>query len=351
MPFYVRFGSQLTCDTGATSDTTHLADTHLVQANDYWNGQWAWDATQATARYISDYAQTNGILTLEAALPATPVTGGGDAYEITSVFSPAEIHSAINRAIADGFPSFFDEVTDETVVIQEDKLSYDLTGLTTRPWIIYKIFAEMNSDVRRGTATAGGATSITDSAQDFSDLTTAYKVSIYAGTGAGQVKAVVSGTAGGVINVAAFAPSPDTTSKYAVWNPADEDQPWYQVVQVKFDQVQYPGTMYLQGAYTSVLGMRLRLQFCAPPAALATDAATTCVPSEFVIGKAVAMLARSAVNRNRADRQRYEDVEDRYLRAAEDYRLKNTFRVPSITMWQDGGGFTGPADDPLGWGG
>jgi hypothetical protein len=349
MPFYIRFGTQLNCDTSANTTTTAIADAHLVQANDFWNGNWCWDATQLTARYISDYALTNGVLTLESALPLTAATGSGDAYEITSVFSPAEIHSAINRAIADGFPSFFDEITDETIVVQEDKLSYDLTGLTTRPWIIYKIFVEMNSEVIRGTATAGGATSITDSTQDFSDLTTAYKVSIYAGTGTGQCKAVVSGTAGGVINVAAFSPSPDTTSKYAVWNPVDEDRPWYQLIGVKFDQVQYPGTMYLQGAYTEVLGMRLRIQCCAVPSELATEIATTCVPKEFIISKAVSMLARAAVNRNRADRQRYEDVEDRYLRAAEYYRQSNAFRVPSATLWQEGSGMPSLTDNPMGW--
>lgn len=68
-----------------------------------------------------------------------------------------------------------------------------------------------------GTATAGGATTIDNSAKAWAtnQWANAYQVRITAGTGAGQVRAIVSNTATS-ITVAAWTTTPDATSQYSI---------------------------------------------------------------------------------------------------------------------------------------
>lgn len=68
-----------------------------------------------------------------------------------------------------------------------------------------------------GTATAGGATTIDNSAKAWAtnQWANAYQVRITAGTGAGQVRAIVSNTATS-ITVAAWTTAPDATSQYSI---------------------------------------------------------------------------------------------------------------------------------------
>lgn len=330
MPFYKRTGGQSLV--GASSTTTSIIDTKMVPENDFWNGQWWYSIARDEVRKITDTVKSTTSFTLEYAC-TTPTTG--DAYEIHCVFNAFDLHNAINRAISDAFPAFFDYVTDETTVLKEDTLKYTISGLTQIPWMVYKVCLEHNDTKLHGTATAGAATSIADTANNFTSVSAGWLVSIYAGTGSGQLRTVSSVTGTTQLNVSlAWVTNPDTTSKYAVWNPDSQLTTWETVVSAGFDAKEYPNYLYLNKQFPASIGMRIRLEYTARPLALTTDAGATVVPEEFIIHKAQAILYGIMVNDNRADRNRYANLEEYHRQLAEQYRTMRAFQIPNSTIWE-----------------
>lgn len=353
MPFYKDYGTNSTITT-ATS-TTKLIDSTLLHDKDTWKNCWMLitsGSPAGTHRRVEEFWYNTG-LTLERPFASSAVVG--DTYELTSVFSPPEIHQAINRAIVEAFPAFYDTTTDETLIVQEDKLTYDLTGLTTRPWVISKVWFERGYNVNTGTATSGAVGYLIDTSANFSSITTSYKVSIYDGTGKGQIRTIGSVTGTTQLNPSvAFTTAPDSTSKYALWNPEEEVLDHYRILPARFDQKEYPNTMYLSQRYPDLYGMRIRLEYNSIPSELTTDSSTTIVPKEFIINKAISYLATSKTADNRADRQRWSQVAQQYMAVAEQYKKVHAWQQPAITMWQEeerGNPRTVDQQNPLGWGG
>lgn len=362
MDFYRFYSNYLTCDSGST--TTKVVDTDLTQNDNAWKDMWFYvsenvststgatvDDNVGAVRLINSFSNKDNALILDRALPQTPTNK--DRYEIHNNWNAFEIHNAINRAIRDGLPDFFDIVTDETLVTKEDTLEYDISGLTYRPWIISEVWLERPYDSRTGTATAGAATSITDSSADFSAVDSTYKVSIYDGKGAGQLRTCSSGTSAGVINIsAAWTTNPDTTSKYRVWDTAEQRSTWYRLTSARFNNHEYPSTMYLPKRYTNLYGSRIRIIYATDSLELNDDTDTTVVPKEFLIYKTIEFLASSRVGSTRGDREHYAVLEQIYRNKAEMFREKHAFRMDT-TLWQEtdigmpsGIQYDG---DPMGW--
>jgi len=330
MPFIRRTGGSSTIT--ATPTTTSFIDSKLVQDLDYWKGQWYFHIGTGSVRLITRFDNALKKVTLEYATTAAPLVA--DEYEIHSIWNAYEIHTAINRAIADAYPSFFDVVTDETTILKEDTLAYSLSSLTTAPWIMAKVWLENSSSVMRGTATAGAAGSITDSNANFTGVNSNYKVSIYDGTGAGQIRSVATLTGTTQINVSAmWTTNPDSTSKYAVWDPTDQLCDWKRLQDVRFNAKENPTTMYLTNNYTGHEGMRLRLEYVSVPVALTVEGSTTTIPQEFILHKTLHFLYSQKVNDNRADRQRYLDLQTYHFNQAGIYRQAHAYNMPEITMW------------------
>jgi hypothetical protein len=347
MKFYKRYLDHSTFTGG--SPVTPI-DTSLTQAPDYWNNGWLLvtsGSNNQQVRMITDFA--GGALTLERALTATP-TGG--TYEILDVFSPYEVHRAINRSLNDAFPAFYDVNTDEdTLIVQEDKLTYDLTALSPRPWIPLTVEIEPGA-ATLGIVTTTSASGIIDSTTSFdSDINADFKVSIYGGTGAGQISQVVSRTSATQLTVSSgWIPALDSTSKYAVWDATDEDDTWRWLKAVRFDQKQYPSKMYLPPGLDSWNGMRIRFQYSATPSDLTCDSDETVVPKEFVVHKAISILAGMKLNDSRVDRDRYRDLEERHAARAQLIKDREAWQPPDVTMWQEySGNGSQDLDNPLDW--
>lgn len=339
----------------AVGSTTSVTDSKLTQPTDFWknsylflvDGNAALDVRRITA------STSGGALTLEYALSALPTIA--DHYEIHSIHSANSIHAALNRAIREGFPSFFDVVTDESLILNEYQLEYDLTALTSLPHRIKKVFRETNGNsVTRGTATSGGATTLVDThlIGQLGAVTTNYKLSIYAGTGKGQQRQVVSVTdATGTITVAAWTTNPDSTSKYSLWDPTIQRREWDHVLAARFDNKAWPSKLYLYKVPTFEWGLRIRLQYTARCAQLAAETDTTITPEAYLVDKALAILFKTMVNDNRADRQRYAALTDEHEKAAMDFMQRRAFVEPDGTLWQDyeeGAQYLNTMN-PLGW--
>lgn len=349
MPFMRRMKNGYSTATASSTPTLTFTDSSLAQEDDYWNGQWWYNVTNDEVRKVIDFRADTDTIRLEYAATAIDTN---DVYEIHSIWNAYELHDVINRAIEDAYPSFFDVVTDETIILKEEVLEYSLASLTYSPWIMTKIWIENPDSVIRGTATASGATSLTDSSANFTGVDTNWKISIYAGTGAGQLRDVSSLTGTTQINVSAWTTTPDTTSKYALWDTSTQTYDWTKLQDVRFNGKENPTKLYLPSVYYSHSGVRLRLEYIAKPITMTTEASVTSVPKEFLIHRALYFLFSQKINDNRADRARYEALAQRHFEQSELYRQAHAFNMPEATMWtpQISQRFQGSLDgDPIGW--
>lgn len=99
----------------------------------------------------------------------------------------------------------------------------NVRGPNTSPLIGYTGLAAIDS----GTATAGGATTLTDSGQAWTtDVYAGFEVRITSGTGSGQRRSIASNT-GTVLTVStAWAVNPDATSAYGIFRAVDTTLTW-----------------------------------------------------------------------------------------------------------------------------
>jgi len=237
---------------------------------------------------------------------------------------------------------------DQSLVLKEDTLEYDLTGFD--PWIITKVWLEQNHNRQVGMVTSAAATTLIDSTANFSSVTTAYYVSIYDGTGAGQIRAVAGVTGTTQLNVVTWTTTPDTTSKYCVWNPNEQRFDWVQLSAVRLDRKENPTMMYLPRNIPALWGQRIRVQYLSVPATLAADTDETFIPREYVLNEAMANLSAMRINHNRADRARYVELERDYRNKAETVRRRQQFRMPDQTLWTEEDHYNSqPRHNPMDW--
>src|SRR3990167_222425 len=335
MVFRRRAGESSTLTSG-TSTTAARDSAKLLQADDFWNGHWFYNVTRDAVRLITDFATTNDEATLEYG-----ITGqvSGDTYEIHSLFNADDLHGALNIAIRDGFPAFFDYLSDESLVLTKDTLEYALSGMGTAPYRIKQIFIESAVSVQRGTATSGGAATLTDTRLigNLGEVTSSWKISIFAGTGKGQLRSVSSVVdATGVITVSvAWTTAPDSTSQYALWDPTVQYQPWRRVTVARFDAKEWPNILYLGRIYPEWYGMRLRFKYTGRPATLSAEADTTLLPEEYIMERALAYLYSLGMDDNRLDRARYSELYQTHYATATQLKREKAWREPDGTFWQE----------------
>lgn len=357
MPFAVRMPDGYGT-VSAAGTTVQLIDTvNLLQPNDFWNGQWAYImGTTDRLRKISDFVQTGSIATLEYALPG--VLSTSDTYEIHSVFNAIEMNNAINQAIRDGFPAFFDTVEDVSLIICENKLEYDLTGFSTPVNNIHEVWIERASTRIYTTAASGTyadpTTTIVLDDTDLSEVDTNWRISCYKGNGEGLQAAVVTVNDGtNTITVTADLGDIDDGDSIYLWDTREQYLDWYRLRFFRSTPREWPSKLHLHSPIESYLGGRLKIIYSTVPQVMATDAATTVVPPEYIMLSAMASLYASRVADNRVDRQRYGMLAEQYRREAEIYKQFNSFRAPQTEIQMEGRGSSWETLDvdgnPMGW--
>jgi len=353
MPFSKRvgagYGDVADPTTSSITDATSLSHPR----RDYWTNQWIYFPASGNARMIVASA-LGGKISFYPALAAAP--SAGDDYEILSVFSPFEIHEAINQAIMNSYPSFFETVEDDSLVICEDKLEYDLTSISPTIGIVHEVAIER--PVTRKYTEVESATgdplvvTLLDST-DLSDVDTTWRISFYDGTGRGQ-EAAITAVGTHTVTIAVPTTSPVDGTKALLWDPNDEQLGWYRIKAVHFSSKQWPSYMRLYAPIYSYRGSRIRIKYSTIPSSLTAETSTTVVPSEFVVAKAISLLAKSRVGDNRVDRQRYAALEELYTKESELFKLVNYFQLPDTEIWMEGNDLPSqfiqdPDGDPLNW--
>jgi len=357
MPFAIRMPDGYGTVSAAGTDVQLIDTVNLLQPNDFWNGQWAYImGTTERLRKITDFALTGSIATLEYKLPA--VLSTADTYEIHSVFNAIEMNSAINQAIEEGFPAFFDTTEDTSLVVEENKLEYDLTALTSPAFLLHELYIERPAVRIYATAVSGTfatpTTTIVLDPADLSQVDTNWRISCYKGAGEGLQAAVVTVDDGtNTITVTADLGDIDDNDSILLWDTREQYLDWYRLKYQRSTPKEWPSKLHLPSPVDSWLGSRLKLVYSTVPSKLTTDAGTTVVPAEYIMLAAMASLYGSRVADNRVDRQRYGMLQEQYRREAEIYKQMHSFRSPQTEIRLEGEdrSFEGLNIDgnPMGW--
>lgn len=261
-----------------------------------------------------------------------------------NIWTIAEKNEAINAAIRDAYPSWFTETvssygTANWLVVCEDKLKYTLPTMRR----LLGVSLERCSSYEAGTATGATASTLTDSSQSWTALEfkssvigDVWHVVLYAGQYGGDYAVVVtngttsltvSGTGynwGGVVYG-------DGSDKYMIKKVSEETHDWREIWAYRVDKDESPTTLYLTAPY--VAGMYLKLHYLTEPAELATDAAETSVPQEWIIRQAAAHLHLMRIQ-NAPGNETEVDVNllSMYQGMADEYRHKHAMRFPAPTI-------------------
>ena len=346
MPFFKRYRNGfLTADSG---DTDELVDSQLTQKDKFWNGAWVYRVATQEASLITNFVASDNKLVLEVPITAFDAE---DEYEIHNLWNAYDIQEAINAAIRDSRRVFFETVTDETMIVEEDKLTYSLSSLNKTPHMIQKVWLERPTTAKRGVVvSATGTTATLESAGILSDVNSDWKISIYAGTGSGQIRSI-SSVSGAEATVPAWTTQPDDTSKYTLWNPTQQVNDWMPWDALRYDSTkEFPDILYFSRRPIDFQGLRIRLEYLALPAELSAEADTTVVPISYIVPAAVSRLHSRKVKDNKADRELHFAESKRYQEAADAWMVRNApHRPDSNILKQHSGSYQPDAHNPLNW--
>jgi hypothetical protein len=349
MPFFLRYKNGfLDADSGTT---TTLVDTALTQKDKFWNNAWLYRVASQEAALILNFTSLDDTLTLET--PITTFTSGDD-YEIHNLWNAYEIHEAINQAIRDTRRVFIETITDELLVVQQDKMSYSLADLSRDPFVISQVWLEQPTSVARGTLVSATATTVTLPAGYLPSALggDTWYISIYDGTGKGGLRALTALTVGGVqASVATWDTNPDSTSKFALWNGSEETNDWYSWNALRYDSSkEFPDVLYFSIRPTDFLGMRIRVEYASLPVELSLEADTTKIPTSYLLPAAVSKLHGHKIGDNRADRDLHFGEARRYQDMADAFLARNAPHRPDMSMLrQHSNSYQPDPMNPLNW--
>lgn len=363
MPFFERFSGGIQLEDSTSADSTIIRDSRLTQSRDYWRNSWVWNVTTGEHRKTIDFLENENGLIPEFDWTTTPDTT--HTIEIFNKWSPLQIHDAINEAIREGFPSFFDIVIDETLVLETNKMQYDLVtsvggrGTLSNAYRIKNVWIETTGSGATYEAVAGAGFLNSRLTADGVSFTasgdTDWRVSVYEGTQAGQTMEVTAGDSAGNLTLGTNLNGvPDTTTRFRLWNQNEQLYAWQPITDVGFDAKDWPNTMYMGSRHTAQSGMRLRIQYAAEPQEISSDTASTVVPRKYIQHYVLSKLMGQQTYDNRKDRERWGNAQERQMLMADRYKLEHSFDLPDQTIWTEedyasAGGGPGELPDPLNW--
>lgn len=351
MPFFRRWPSGLavqdtaTGGTGTTdgSDSTQVVDSRLTQRRGYWKNQWLYDVISGEERICVNFIKDQKALVPEYDFDSPPSTA--TTFEILAIHSPSEVHLAINDAIVEGFPAFFDVVEDETLVVEEDKRDYELItaaggrGVLSNPLRIKSIWVERTSSGGYFVPdTASTTTNIVNDAASFSaaGVDSTWAMSVYKGTGTGQFADITGAAQSDGFPISALTVATDTSSQFRFWQEEKETYAWHPLTAITFDAKDYPTTMRMLENMNAYRGMRFRIQYVGEPQILTTDtAAGTVIPRRYIKAWATAKLLRQRARRLPGEAEKYVALAQVDQAEADRFKLEHSQDLPDQTLWQE----------------
>ncbi len=372
MPFFRRWPSGLVVQDTATSgmnnptSVSRLVDSRFTQRRNYWNKQWIYDLSSGEERIIVDFIKDQKALIPEYDFVVAPVdspSASASTFEILAIHSPSEIHLAIDDAIIEAFPSFFDAVEDETMVVEEDKRSYNLIasvggrGVLSNPLRIKSIWVEE--------ATSGGffvpdtastTTNVVNADAGFSQagVDSTWSISVFAGTGSGQYTEVTAAASANGLTISALGTALDTSSQVRFWQRTKETYAWRPITAITFDAKDYPTTMRMIENMNEYRGMRFRISYIGEPQSLTSDTSSTVIPKKYIKHQAMAKLLRQRARRLPGEAAKYVELAQQDQADADRFKISHSQDLPDQTLWteEDYAGGSGDGQsvfNPMDW--
>jgi len=140
-PFFRRIGSSRPV---AVSAANYLADTALgrFDASEGWPYAFAYVPAYGDQREITNFL-SDGTIGYAYVSPNWTTTPGVSAeYEIHSIWSAQEKTDALNHAIRDAWPAFYEVAVDESIVVQKWKKEYSLANFAHLPRHLLGVYIE-----------------------------------------------------------------------------------------------------------------------------------------------------------------------------------------------------------------
>jgi hypothetical protein len=347
MPFFKRYkNGYLDADSGTTSQ---LVDSALTQKDKFWSGAWVYRVASQEVSLITNFDAGTDTLSLE--VPVTDFEVGDD-YEIHSGWNAFDIHEAINQAIRDSRRIFRETITSETLIVEEDKLAYSLSDLSRAPFMIHKVWIEQPGSVHRGTVVSATSNTVTvPSGVLPSSLTETWMISIYAGTGKGQIRTLASVNVSGQAGVADWNTTPDSSSKFALWNTTEQINDWYPWHAIRYDSTkEFPDYLYFSRRPVDFQGLRIRLEYTAYPQELTAETDATPIPISYIVPVAISKLHGRKVGDNKVDRELHFAESRRYSDIAQAWLMQNAPHAPDHNVLdQHSGSYSPDSHNPLNW--
>jgi hypothetical protein len=347
MPFFLRYSNGYG-DMDANSTTILVKDSALMQKDGFWNGSWFYKPATQEISLIRAFIANDRQFSLEVPMASTP--SAGDDYEIHSIWNAIEIKHAINSAISEVGRIFPETIVDESLVLQENKLDYSVSGFSRKPWVINKIYLENRSNVKQGVlASATSTTFVVENSSILSEVNTNWKISIYSGTGTGQLRAI-SSVASATGTVSAWTTTPDSTSKYALWDATEDFRTWTEIDFYRTDSPEFPDTVFMEKLIHSRYGMRLHIEYMSLPGQLSAEADTCTIPERVIVPMAISYMHGQRIGDTKVDQKTAQGEADRYRKMAESYLVNNAPRRPDSTVRRfNRASYGSPNNNPLDW--
>lgn len=140
-PFARRIGSYRPITVAASN---YLADTALgrFDASEGWPYAFAYVPAYGDQREIVDFLSDGNIGYAYVSPDWSTTPAAGAQYEIHSIWSAQEKLDALNHAIHDCWPAFYEVATDESIVIEKWQKEYSLNGLAHIPRHLLGVYIE-----------------------------------------------------------------------------------------------------------------------------------------------------------------------------------------------------------------
>lgn len=331
---------------------TLITAAFLVQRDDFWNRSWFFELANDEGRMIIDSVAAGPTVLLEFSPTAM---GTAALFEILDFYSPEMVHEAINEAMRNAWPAFFETEEDFSLCVARDMMEYTFPT-TMKPFMVFQVWVEQPSSVERFSVTSGTTTTcILNTTEDLSHLTTSHWISFYDGTGKGYSRqiSVINNTTKEITWATVLTTAPGSDTLVSIVNPTEKNEDWYPVHACDFDNKQWPDKMRFKAAYDNQFaGSRIMIRYIKEPAELATDAATTAVPIDFVLSRARAALYDWHKDDTNVDRARYDSNFTDQMIKSEAIKESKAFQAPDQLFWTEDDPALAYADldgDPLDW--
>jgi len=148
-PFFRRIGDSRPVSYAAADQ---FADSALgrFDASEGWPYAFAYIPSTGEQREIIDFASDGSVGYAYVSPDWTVTPGVGYEYEIHSIWSAQEKTDALNHAVHDCWPAFYEVLTDESTVIEKWKKEYSLLHLANHTRHIMGVFIEPMWKVNQG---------------------------------------------------------------------------------------------------------------------------------------------------------------------------------------------------------